>query len=98
MTNSIITSSALTDEEPPCDDAGAGPGEGPGQCSVAPSSEHAPDLSEAVGQTMARRALEVAAAGCHAMLLVEKGVVCTGFAVRADSRRSFPRKKQRANR
>lgn len=44
-----------------------------------PSSERAPDLSEVVGQTMARRALEVAAAGCHAMLLVEKGSCLHGI-------------------
>ena len=63
-------SAALTGEEPPGESAGAGTGEGPGQDSGAPSPERAPDLSDVVGQTMARRALEVAAAGCHAMLLV----------------------------
>jgi magnesium chelatase family protein len=60
----------LTGEEPPVDCAGTGIGKGPGQCSATPSPERAPDLSDVVGQTMARRALEVAAAGCHAMLLV----------------------------
>jgi len=33
-------------------------------------TDRAPDLGDVVGQPMARRALEVAAGGCHAMLLV----------------------------
>jgi magnesium chelatase family protein len=35
-----------------------------------PDPGRSPDLSEVAGQPMARRALEIAAAGCHAMLLV----------------------------
>jgi magnesium chelatase family protein len=61
---------ALTGEEPPGDGADADSGDGPVKGSGAPAAERTPDLSDVVGQPMARRALEVAAAGCHAMLLV----------------------------
>ena len=46
------------------------PADGPAKDAGAPAPERAPDLSDVVGQPMARRALEIAAAGCHAMLLV----------------------------
>ena len=59
---------ALTGKEAPGD--GADPGAGPSKDAGAPVPERAPDLSDVVGQPMARRALEIAAAGCHAMLLV----------------------------
>ncbi len=35
-----------------------------------PAGGRPPDLSDVVGQPLARRALEIAAAGCHAMLMV----------------------------
>jgi magnesium chelatase family protein len=38
--------------------------------STPPDPGPSPNLSDVVGQPMARRALEIAAAGCHAMLLV----------------------------
>jgi len=61
---------ALTGEEPPCGGAEGGPRDGPAEEAGAPAPGRAPDLSEVVGQPMARRALEIAAGGSHAMLLV----------------------------
>ena len=61
---------ALTGEEPPGDGADPDPVDNPSKDPGAPAPERAPDLSDVVGQPMARRALEIAAAGCHAMLLV----------------------------
>jgi len=60
----------LKDGTPPADGADAGPGGATPKHTVTLAAERAPDLSDVVGQPMARRALEVAAAGCHAMLLV----------------------------
>ena len=57
---------ALTGEEPPADGADTDPG----GAKPKDTDAFAPDLSDVVGQPMARRALEIAAAGCHAMLLV----------------------------
>ncbi len=61
---------ALTGEPPHSDGAHADPGAGSSVDAGAPAPENAPDLSDMVGQTIARRALEIAAAGNHAMLLV----------------------------
>ena len=61
---------ALTGEDPPADGADADPGGAKPKDTDAPPPERAPDLADVVGQPMARRALEIAAAGCHAMLLV----------------------------
>jgi len=58
---------ALTGEGFPGEGADVDSGDTPAKNSAAP--ERAPDLSDVVGQPMARRALEIAAAGCHAMLL-----------------------------
>ena len=57
---------ALTGKEPPSD----GPDADPGSAKPKDTDAPAPDLSDVVGQPMARRALEIAAAGSHAMLLV----------------------------
>ena len=57
---------ALTGEEPPADGGDADPG----GAKPKDTDAFAPDLSDVVGQPIARRALEIAAAGCHAMLLV----------------------------
>ncbi|MBP2679042.1 MAG: ATP-dependent protease, partial [Deltaproteobacteria bacterium] len=61
---------ALTGEGPSADGADADAGGAKPEDNGAPASERASDLSDVVGQPMARRALEIAAAGCHAMLLV----------------------------
>jgi magnesium chelatase family protein len=61
---------ALTGEELPGTGAGSDPR---GNAAMLPGDsvpERLSDLSDVVGQPMARRALEIAAAGCHAMLLV----------------------------
>jgi len=47
--------------EPPVDRIDADPGDGPAKDPDAPAPERAPDLSDLVGQPMARRTLEVAA-------------------------------------
>ncbi|RKN38777.1 YifB family Mg chelatase-like AAA ATPase [Streptomyces hoynatensis] len=64
-------------EEPPAEEPGgrwAGPGPGWGEACPAglllsPGGEHPPDLAEVSGQRLARRALEVAAAGRHHLFL-----------------------------
>ena len=61
---------ALTGEELPGDGVAPIPGNVPSKDADAPAPERAPDLLDVAGQPMARRALEIAAAGCHAMLLV----------------------------
>jgi magnesium chelatase family protein len=60
----------LMGEEPPGDGADAASRTGPGDGPAHPAPGRGPDLTDVVGQPVARRALEVAAAGSHAMLLV----------------------------
>lgn len=56
---------------PPSDETrGAFPGSRPGDDPCAPDRSRPPDLADIVGQPVGRRALEIAAAGCHAMLMV----------------------------
>lgn len=59
---------ALAGEERP--PSRADPVPGPGPTRDAATAEASPDLADVLGQPIARRALEIAAAGCHAMLLV----------------------------
>ena len=62
LTSGGIPSAGTIGEFPPGGHAPAGP--------APPDSGRPPDLSEVAGQPLARRALEIGAAGCHAMLLV----------------------------
>jgi len=60
----------LAGEDPPGTGADTAFERGPVKDACTPASDRAPDLGDVVGQPMARRALEVAAGGSHAMLLV----------------------------
>ncbi len=60
----------LTGGDLPGDAAGVDPGNGASRDGGPTAPEAVPDLSDVVGQPVARRALEIAAAGSHAMLFV----------------------------
>ncbi|OGP25948.1 MAG: hypothetical protein A2X91_00475 [Deltaproteobacteria bacterium GWB2_65_81] len=62
--------SVLAGEEPRSEGADPGTDRGPEKDPCPLDPDRAPDLADVVGQPMALRALEVAAAGSHAMLLV----------------------------
>ncbi len=60
----------LAGEEPRSEGADPASDRGPVKDPCTPDPDRAPDLADVAGQPMALRALEVAAAGSHAMLLV----------------------------